>query len=255
MAPSCPGTRQMEGPCLQLIGMGQSGSNKKVANSLVAVSCAAVLAVYSAGYARTRSAASHFDEQATKRRLTVSSPQQPIAPSAPASETARVEPPVASRPGRGQPEPAAVARVAEAPAVPTPVETAAPSLTPPTVAPPPPLPVAEVAAAVAPPAPPPAPAAPPTPPPPPAPKWKDGTFTGWGTSRHGDIEATVLIEGGRILSATISQCHTRYSCSVIDMLPPQPPQRQSPEVDFVSRATESADAFYYALVEALGKAK
>jgi uncharacterized protein with FMN-binding domain len=94
-----------------------------------------------------------------------------------------------------------------------------------------------------------------TPAAPPAPAWKDGTYTGWGFSRHGDIEAAVVIEGGRIASATISQCRTRYSCSVIDRLPPQVAQRQSPDVDYVSGATQSADAFYGAVVSALGKAK
>jgi len=85
--------------------------------------------------------------------------------------------------------------------------------------------------------------------------WKDGTYTGWGYSRHGDIEAAVVIAGGRIASATISQCRTRYSCSVIDQLPPQVAQRQSPYVDYVSGATQSADAFYGAVVAALNKAK
>lgn len=88
----------------------------------------------------------------------------------------------------------------------------------------------------------------------PAPKWKDGTYFGWGTSRHGDIQAQVVVEGGRI-SATISQCRTRYPCSVIEMLPPEVAQRQSPEVDYVSRATQSANAFYFAVVDALTKAK
>ena len=86
-----------------------------------------------------------------------------------------------------------------------------------------------------------------------APLWKDGTYTGWGYSRHGNIEAPVVIEGGRIASATISQCRTRYSCSVIDRLPPQVAQRQSPDVDYVSGATQSADAFYGAVVEGSGK--
>ena len=90
---------------------------------------------------------------------------------------------------------------------------------------------------------------------PPAPMWKDGTYTGWGYSRHGDIEAAVSIEGGRIASATISQCRTRYSCSVIDRLPPQVAQRQSPDVDYVSGATQRAAAFYGAVVAALNKAK
>jgi len=64
-----------------------------------------------------------------------------------------------------------------------------------------------------------------------------------------------VIEGGRIASAIISECRTRYSCSVIDKLPPQVAQRQSPEVDYVSGATQSANAFYYAVVEALSQAK
>ena len=233
--------------------MTPSGSNKKVANSLVAVSCAAVLAVYSAGYARTRSAASQFEVQAERRAATPGQ-QRPAAPSlevrpveaaAPTTEPARVAltPPRPTKDAPAEPnliasaEPLPPAAVA-APPVETAVAAAAPSL-PATVAPPAPLP-------------PPEPVAPPAPP---APKWKDGSYTGWGTSRHGDIEATVVIEGGRIQSAIISQCLTRYSCSVIDMLPPQVTQRQSPDVDVVSRATQSADAFYYAVVEALGKAK
>jgi uncharacterized protein with FMN-binding domain len=84
---------------------------------------------------------------------------------------------------------------------------------------------------------------------------KDGTFTGWGTSRHGDIQATVAIDNGRIVSAKISMCLTRYSCNWIDPLPPQVLQRQSAEVDYVSGATESTYAYYYAIVEALSKAK
>ena len=86
-------------------------------------------------------------------------------------------------------------------------------------------------------------------------QYKDGTYFGWGTSRHGDIQAQVVIEGGRIASATIAQCLTRYSCSVIAKLPPQVAERQSPETDYVSGATQSTNAFYYAVVEALSKAK
>lgn len=90
---------------------------------------------------------------------------------------------------------------------------------------------------------------------PPPPTYKDGTFTGWGTSRHGDIEATVTIVGGRIVSAVISQCWTRWSCSWIAALPPQVPARQSAEVDYVSGATQSTNAFYWAVVQALSKAR
>ena len=101
-------------------------------------------------------------------------------------------------------------------------------------------------------------AQPPLPPPPAAPtapKWKDGTYTGWGTSRHGDIQASVVIEEGRIKSATIAQCLTRYSCDIIEKLPPQVAQRQSPETDYVSGATQSTNAFYYGVADALSKAK
>jgi uncharacterized protein with FMN-binding domain len=83
----------------------------------------------------------------------------------------------------------------------------------------------------------------------------DGTYTGWGTSRHGDIEATVVVKDGAIASATISRCLTRYSCSWIAHLQAQVVKRQSPEVDYVSGATQSTNAFYYAVVEALAKAK
>jgi uncharacterized protein with FMN-binding domain len=69
------------------------------------------------------------------------------------------------------------------------------------------------------------------------------------------VEATVIIEKGRITAAAISRCLTRYSCSWIAHLQPQVVERQSPEVDNVSGATESANAFYYAVVEALKAAR
>ena len=56
-------------------------------------------------------------------------------------------------------------------------------------------------------------------------------------------------------SAFISECLTQYSCSWIANLPGQVVTRQSSEVDYVSGATHSANAFYYAVVDALKKAK
>ena len=87
------------------------------------------------------------------------------------------------------------------------------------------------------------------------PRYKDGRYTGWGTSRHGDIQAAVQIENGRIVTASIAKCLTRYPCDWIVALPPQVVKRQSAEVDFVSGATESTNAFYYAVLEALSSAK
>lgn len=88
------------------------------------------------------------------------------------------------------------------------------------------------------------------------PRYKDGTYSGWGSCRHGDLEATVVIAGGRIVSATISQCLTRYPCNTwLSPLPPQVIARQGPNVDYVSGATDSTDAFYGAVYDALFKAR
>ena len=47
--------------------MAQKGSNKKVANSLVTASFGAVIAVYSAGYARTQAASERFASQIAEK--------------------------------------------------------------------------------------------------------------------------------------------------------------------------------------------
>jgi uncharacterized protein with FMN-binding domain len=86
-------------------------------------------------------------------------------------------------------------------------------------------------------------------------RFKDGLYTGWGTSPHGRIEATVEIRAGRIVSARISTCKTRWPCARIALLVPQAAERQSQEVDVITGATDSSDAFYYALVDALSKAQ
>ena len=88
-----------------------------------------------------------------------------------------------------------------------------------------------------------------------APKLKDGEYTGYGTSRHGDVEVYLETTDGKITYVKISQCLTQYSCSWIADLPKQVLTRQSANVDGVSGATQSANAFYYAVVQALAKAK
>lgn len=65
----------------------------------------------------------------------------------------------------------------------------------------------------------------------------------------------VEIKDGRIISAAITDCRTRYSCDVIAHLVPQVVARQSQEIDNVSGATQSADAFYGAITAALASAK
>jgi uncharacterized protein with FMN-binding domain len=238
--------------------MAQAGSNNKIANKLVVASCAAVLAVYTAGYDRTQSAANRLAAQVAERRAAVPAPERVtfqvpgLRSPAPIPVPARLlpqAPPVPDRPRNTTETPHKEAERTEVAAVVVMANAAEPAPN----APPEPLPpVAQIpATTIAP-----TPAVPPAPAPEPAkPAWKDGTYTGWGYSRHGNIEAAVVIEGGRIASAIISQCRTRYSCSVIDKLIPQVAQRQSPDVDYVSGATQSADAFYGAVVEALSKAK
>jgi uncharacterized protein with FMN-binding domain len=241
----------------------------KVTNRVVGAGCAAVIAVYGAGYARTQSAADRFAQQLAVRRVAtlplpgvqVTLDRNNVAhprvetftmptgkPPAPVVEGPVVEakhtPTRTDGPDSGAPSKAETAL--EPAAIPAPPDAAPPA---PVFAPPP---VIERQADTPPP---PKPADPAPAPATPAAQWKDGTYTGWGYSRHGNIEAQVVIENGRIASAVISQCRTRYSCSVIDRLPPQVTARQSPEVDYVSGATQSADAFYGAVVEALAKAK
>jgi uncharacterized protein with FMN-binding domain len=220
--------------------MGDRGTNKKVTNSLLALSSAAVLAVYAAGYQRTKAAADKFVVQAAVRHP-ITAPVAVVAP-APStqhitSETRTATTKAAVRP-RPTPRKAAEPRprVTE-PAVQQPAEAVVPVASTPVVEQ-----LAAAPAVVEPPA-------------PPKPVYKDGTYYGWGTSRHGDIQAEVIIKDGRILSATVAQCYTRYPCSVIANLPPQVAQRQSPETDYVSGATQSTNAFYYGVVEALAKAK
>jgi uncharacterized protein with FMN-binding domain len=215
--------------------------NNRVTNSLVALSSAAVLSVYAAGYERTKAAADRFTVEATERRpapqpvaFSAPLPVAEVKPAAPPSAPAKPAPAVkvAPKPKPVPPKPAPVAtETATVTSAAMPAETATPA-TPANVAPEPvpPAPAPQV-------------------------RWKDGTYTGWGTSRHGDIQAYVTIEGGVIMRAGIAQCLTRYSCSWIAYLPGQVVTRQSPEVDYVSGATQSVNAFYYAIVEALNKAK
>lgn len=80
---------------------------------------------------------------------------------------------------------------------------------------------------------------------------RDGTYSGWGSSRHGDIQASVEIRQGKLVGVTIQQCLTRYSCAWVADLPAQVVARQSPRVDFVSGATQSSEAFSAAVADAL----
>ncbi len=84
--------------------------------------------------------------------------------------------------------------------------------------------------------------------------YRDGSYVGQGTSRHGDIEATVVINDGKIASARISRCMTRYPCSDVNPLVSEVVAHQAVPVDHVSGATDSSTAFKQAVKAALAKA-
>ncbi len=203
---------------------------------LVALSSAAVLAVYATGYVRTRAAADRFAAEAAPRRAPAATP--PLVQAAP--------PLPSIQPGEPVIAPSTERVHIRARSTPREAETLS------TLTPPPPDAVAEPAAPIVEPV-------PATPAPLPAPaaeaQFRDGTYLGWGSCRHGDIQASVVIEGGRITAATVARCLTRYSCSWIEPIYSQVVSRQSPEVDYVSGATESTDAFHDAVADALAKAK
>lgn len=212
-------------------------------NNLVALGTAAVLAVYAAGFDRTRAAAQRFAETDAAQR-------RPAPPSARLGDTVISSP----APRRNDSRPAAVKPVAQKAKTDSAINSSKP--------------VARARALETATHPTQKSAAPQTPPADSLAKtdssarsdkdrgpYKDGTFYGWGTSRHGDIQAGVEITNGHITAAWIEQCLTQYSCSWISGLPSQVEKRQTAEVDFVSGATQSTNAFYYGVVQALSRAK
>jgi len=247
----------------------QTGGNKKVANSLVALSSAAVLAVYSAGYQRTKAAADRFERMAASRRH--AAPATAHAATAPG-------PVVASRPapdaGVSHARTAAAGTPGVAPSIPValPAGPAPPGAASPSVVPGArtDTPTAQASGATEPQVAPVAPAPPVAEPPqaenagsaetapitpPPRGRFKDGTYQGRGSCIHGDIQAEIVVKNGRIATATISSCETRYSCDWLDPILPQVVTRQSAFVDYVSGATDSTDAFSAAVTDALLKAQ
>ncbi|MEJ0098796.1 MAG: hypothetical protein WDO12_03260 [Pseudomonadota bacterium] len=224
--------------------MFKRGRKGRISNELVASSCAAILAVYAAGTWRTRDEARRFGVEGEVRRS--ARPAQIPAASVPAAVAAAVSqpafpPPVAVGP-RQAPQ-----KLVKAVSKPTPASLPTAAVLPQTPKPAA-LPTAEPAsddtdAAES------ALSAPPS-----RKRWLDGYYTGWGTSPHGDMQVYVRIEDGRITDAGVADCQTRYPCSVINDILLQPIDLQGPDVDRVSRATESGDAYYYGLVRALENA-
>ena len=203
----------------------------RVNRNLVALATAGVVAVYAAGYLRTESAAESFEEAGAGRRAGDATPaaRPPSVASPEGSGSADPgSPPQSGRAGSGGSGQSSVAS--------PPLTSNSAGATPPATSVPNAGAAGEPAAAG-------------------AARFKDGLYTGWGRSLHGNIEATVEIREGRILSAKISTCKTRWPCARIAYLVPQVAERQSQEVDVITGATHSSDAFYYAVAAALSKAR
>jgi len=193
---------------------------KKITGGLVALSSAAIVTIYAAGYTQTQSAAAQFDSPIPTVTATASVP--PPTPTATATSAAATSTPFQS--------------IGIVPAITAPTATTAPlprtTPTPASIATPTTAPLPTSAAS----------------------NYRDGSYTGLGSSRHGNIGVTVVVQGGKIASAKISQCGTRYPCSMISALPGAVVAQQSANVDFVSGATDSSTAFTDAVANALAKA-
>ena len=84
--------------------------------------------------------------------------------------------------------------------------------------------------------------------------YADGTYTGTGSSRRGNVSVSLTVASGKITSVTITGVTTEYPVARIAGLPAQVVSRQSAQVDSVSGATYSAQAFRLAVQAALAKA-
>jgi uncharacterized protein with FMN-binding domain len=84
--------------------------------------------------------------------------------------------------------------------------------------------------------------------------YRDGTFQGQGTSRRGGFRVAVTIQGGAISNVAITQSTTQYPASRVAALPGQVVARQSAQVDRVSGATYSTQAFQQAVQQAQAQA-
>lgn len=85
--------------------------------------------------------------------------------------------------------------------------------------------------------------------------YKDGSYTGSGNSRHGGMQVTVVIKDGKITSANVTSCGTRYPCSDVNSLVRAAVSQQSIPANHVSGATDSSQAYKQALTGALKQAK
>ena len=216
-------------------------ASNRMHRGLVALSASAIAAVYMAGYLRTQAADANI---AAAEPALLASPTTQVAVAAPPAATGAPAPqPVVQRqtqptsppsaPPTSQPQPRTPAQTGpQAPQTPaqTPAQAAqTPAQTPTQVAQTP----AQAAQAA----------------------YRDGTYSGQGTSRRGDVWVQVQVAAGRIANVSITRSTLQYPLRDIAGLPQQVVDRQSAQVDVVSRATYSSMAFRQAVTQALTSAQ
>jgi uncharacterized protein with FMN-binding domain len=86
------------------------------------------------------------------------------------------------------------------------------------------------------------------------PSYADGTYSGTGTSRFGNVSVSVTMSGGKIASVQITRVTTTFPVSRIASLPAQVIQKQTANVNTVTGATYSSQAFKQAVQQALSQA-
>jgi uncharacterized protein with FMN-binding domain len=81
--------------------------------------------------------------------------------------------------------------------------------------------------------------------------YKDGTYTGQGTSRRGGVSVSVTVQSGAITNVQITSVSTQYPVSRIASLPGVVVKQQTANVNVISGATYSSQAFTQAVQQAL----
>jgi uncharacterized protein with FMN-binding domain len=191
-------------------------ASNRMHRGLVALSASAIAAVYMAGYLRTQAADATI-AAAEPALLASPTSQVAVAAAPPATATPAPQPVVPRQPPLAS-RPSATPPSQSQPRAPTQSPTQTPSQA--------------VQAA-----------------------YKDGTYTGQGTSRRGDVWVQVQVTGGRIANVSITRSTLQYPLRDIAGLPQQVVDRQSAQVDVVSRATYSSMALRQAVTQALTGAK
>jgi uncharacterized protein with FMN-binding domain len=197
--------------------------SNRMHRGLVALSASAVAAVYMAGYLRTQSADASIEAASVATPAAVASAPLAAAPAAPATPAPQVQ--------AGSGRPPALPPLSTPTAQPATARPSTTGNTAPAAGNSGGLSSTSTAAA-----------------------YKDGTYTGTGSSRRGDVWVSVDVQGGKIAQVTITRSTLQYPLRDIAGLPAQVVQRQSAQVDIVSRATYSSQAFRTAVAQALSRA-